>query len=265
MNPPISIITVAYNSESTISSSIESMINQSFQNFEYIIIDGASADNTNKIIEKYRHVLNDKLIHISEPDKGIYDAMNKGIKLAKGELIGILNSDDYYLENTLETVYNAFLKTDRRTVITGEMIFKSNAGEQLLRTDKKRFLRKIKHHKNGVRHPATFVPKTIYEKIGLFNLDLKIYADSEFIIRTHRNGEKFLFISKPLTVMCDGGISNSKGTMRKIVKDKTKILKIYCKNPIFRLFYITETIVILTIKEFLPRIVFFYRKVLNTK
>ena len=170
MNLDFSIITVSYNSENTIERSIKSVLNQSYENYEYIIIDGASTDKTNDIIEKHKEHFKGRLTHISEPDNGIYDAMNKGISLAKGKIICLLNSDDYYFENTLSIVYDAYKNSNAKSVITGELIFKSEAGEQLLKTSEGRFRKKMKLYKNGVRHPATFVPKVIYDTIGLFDL-----------------------------------------------------------------------------------------------
>ena len=119
------LITVSYNSEDTIERTIKSVLNQTNKNYEYIIVDGASSDKTNEIIESYKKYFNGNLTHISEPDNGIYDAMNKGIILAKGQLICLLNSDDHYFDKTLAIVYDAYINSDLKSVITGELIFKT--------------------------------------------------------------------------------------------------------------------------------------------
>ena len=222
MNLDFSIITVSYNSEKTIERTIKSVLKQSYKNYEYIIVDGASTDKTNGIIEKYKEHFKGNLTHISEPDKGIYDAMNKGIALSNGKIIGLLNSDDYYFENTLSIVYGAYINTDKNAVLTGNMIFKSNTGEQLLKNNEQRLKRKFKYFKNGVRHPATFVPKIIYEKVGLFNLDYKIASDAELMFRIFRSNYVFAFINQPLLIMSDGGISNSKGITKQILLEKRR-------------------------------------------
>ena len=241
MNPDFSIITVSFNSEKTIERTIKSVLNQSYKNYEYIIIDGGSTDKTNEIMDRYKTLFNGGITHISEPDNGIYDAMNKGISLAKGKIIGLLNSDDYYFENTLATVYESYLKTDKNAVLTGNMIFKSKDGEQLLKNNYKRLKRKFKFFKNGVRHPATFVPKVIYDKIGHFDPTYKIAADAELMYRIYRANFDFVFIDKPLLVMSDGGISNSKGITRQTLLEKGNILKTYCPNPILRYYFMAET------------------------
>ena len=263
MIPEISIITVAFNSDKTIARTIKSVLNQSFKNFEYIIIDGGSTDKTNEIVEVYKPRFEGNLIHISEPDKGIYDAMNKGISIATGKVIGLLNSDDYYFDTTLSNVYDAYYNSNLCTVITGELLFKSGDRELLLKTSEKRFIKKIKHYKNGVRHPATFVPKIIYDDIGLFNLDYKIAADAELIFRIYKAGYGFKFLNQPLTAMSDGGISNSKGITKQILLEKKLLLKLYCPNIALRAFYMAETKLRFTIKELAANLISTYRKIEN--
>lgn len=264
MNPDFSIITVAFNSEKTIERTIKSILNQTHTNFEYIIIDGGSTDATNQIINNYKALFKGNLTHISEPDKGIYDGMNKGIALAKGKLIGLLNSDDYYFNDTLETVDNAYQNTDKNTVISGELIFKSESSEQLLKTSEKRFLKKIKNYKNGVRHPATFVPKSIYDAVGLFDLNYKIASDAELMYRIYQANFKFKFVNKPLLVMADGGISNSKGIYKQLMFENKLFLKTYCANPLLRIYFITLSACRLKIKEFLAQLIHMHRKIENS-
>jgi glycosyltransferase involved in cell wall biosynthesis len=263
MNVDFSIITVSYNSEKTIARTIKSVLNQSFKNYEYIIVDGGSSDTTNKIINKYKDQFQGGIIHVSEADSGIYDAMNKGIALAKGKVIGLLNSDDFYFNNTLSMVYDAFIKTDGQSVLTGELIFKSETGEQLLKTSKERFLKKTKHFKNGVRHPATFVPKVIYDDLGLFNLDYKIASDAELMYRIYKSNYEFTFINEPLLVMFDGGASNSKGLYKQLLHENRLFLKAYCPNLIFRFFYISSAKLRLSIKDLMANLVHKYRKIEN--
>ena len=258
-----SIITVSYNSEKTIERTINSVLNQSFKNYEYIIVDGASKDKTNEIINQYKEKFKGGITHISEPDKGIYDAMNKGIALAKGKVIGLLNSDDYYFNNTLSMVNEAFINTDGKSVLTGELIFKSENGEQLLKTSRERFIKKTKHYKNGVRHPATFVPKIIYDDIGLFNLNYKIASDAELMYRIYKANYSFTFINKPLLIMCDGGASNTKGLYKQLLHENRLFLKKYCSNPILRFYYISLAKLRLVTKELMSNLVSKYRKIEN--
>jgi glycosyltransferase involved in cell wall biosynthesis len=263
MNPDFTIITVVYNSAETIERTIKSVLNQSHKNYEYIIVDGASTDVTNDIIENYKKHFKGNITHISEPDKGIYDAMNKGISLAKGKIIGLLNSDDYYFNNTLSIIYNAYCLTDKETVISGELIFKSGSSDQLLKTSEKRFKKKIAQYKNGVRHPATFVPKVIYDKVGLFNLEYKIAADAEIIFRIFRANYAFKFINQPLLVMSDGGISNSKGIFKQLLLENRIFLKSYCHNIVSRFYFLTLAILRLKIKESMAGLISKYRKIEN--
>ncbi len=263
MNIDFTIITVSYNSEKTIERTIKSVLNQSFKNYEYIIVDGSSTDKTNDIINEHKNKFPGRITHISEPDKGIYDAMNKGIALAKGKVIGLLNSDDYYFNDTLSMVYDAFINTDGKSVLTGELLFKSKNGEQLLKTSKERFLKKTKHYKNGVRHPATFVPKVIYDDLGLFNLNYKIASDAELMYRIYKADYDFVFINKPLLVMLDGGISNSKGIYKQLLHENRLFLKTYCSNPMSRFIYMSSAKLRLATKELMANLVSKYRKIEN--
>jgi len=263
MNPDISIITVVYNSEKTIERTIQSVLSQSFNNFEYIIIDGNSTDRTNTIINTYKSHFKNGIIHITENDSGIYDAMNKGIALAKGKVIGLLNSDDYYFKDTLLNVYDAFKNTDGKTVISGELIFKSDKGEQLLKTSRERFFKKTNQYKNGVRHPATFVPKIIYDHVGLFDLNYKIAADAELIHRIYEANYEFTFLKKPLLVMSDGGASNSKGLRKQLLKENKLLLESYCPSVFKRFIYISLAKIRLTTKEIGAKLIYKYRKMEN--
>ena len=178
----ISIITVVYNNKDTIKDAIESVLNQTYQNIEYIIIDGVSTDGTVDIIKSYGDKI-DKVI--SEPDKGIYDAMNKGIKLASGDIIGILNSDDFYANNNIiEKVVKEF-EDKKVDSVYGDLVY-VNAKD----TNKIVRYWKSKPYKKGLftkgwhpAHPTFFVKKEIYDKYGIFNLDFKIAADYELMLR----------------------------------------------------------------------------------
>ncbi len=264
MNPVFSIITVVYNNEETIERTIESLLNQEFKDFEYIIIDGKSTDTTNEIIDKYKDQFAGGFTHISEPDNGIYDAMNKGITLAKGELIGLLNADDYYYSDTLLNVHNVFVNTDRKTVLTGELIFKGEKKELLLKTSRERFVKKTKRYMNGLRHPATFVPKLIYDDLGYFDTNYKIAADAELMIRIYKADYQFEFINKPLLVMTDGGASNSKGLYPQLMKENRMLLGTYCSNPVLRIYYIMLAQIRLATKELFSGIIYTIRKLENT-
>jgi len=260
-----SIITVCYNSEDTISRTIESLLNQSYENYEYIIVDGKSTDRTLNIVNKYLPKFNQKIKVISEPDKGIYDAMNKGIEFASGDVVGILNSDDYYLNNTLELVEKTISNHSNKSnlIISGEIFLVQKNQNLLLTTSEERFLSKVKSFETPIRHPATFVTKDVYENVGLFDTNIIISADCDFILRSYYSGIEFLFINSPLTYMSDFGISHSlKGNLLKI-KDQWIILNKHSsgtKKYKNILFYTIKML----IKNFVPqRLLNGYRKKYN--
>lgn len=204
-----SIITVSYNSAKTIARTIESVLNQSFENFEYIIIDGSSKDDTLNIIKKYQGISNGKLSFISEPDNGIYDAMNKGVQKAHGDVIGIVNSDDWLEPDTLSTVASFVKKYGIDDVVyTGNILYHyDDRSVQVIKRTRDDLKHLSKRYDMGVNHPATFVPKIVYDKYGLFDSNLRLQADVDFINRIYGKGVGFVFIDKVLSNMSDGGAS----------------------------------------------------------
>lgn len=196
----ISIITVCLNSEKTIEQTILSVLAQSYDNVEYIIVDGASTDETMNIVEKYRDRIS---IVVSEPDEGLYYAMNKGIELSSGEIIGIINSDDWYEEGALEQVVSIFESEDL-DILYGDI----NYVEQ----DKDVFIYeqpvfRSLWHLMSVNHPATFVKREVYEKYGVYDTSYRIPADVEIMNRFWRKKVRFGHIEKVLANFRAGGLS----------------------------------------------------------
>lgn len=182
-NVKISIITPCYNSEKTIRKTIESVLNQTYQNYEYIIIDGKSTDKTLKIIDEYRDKFGDKLTVISEPDKGIYDAMNKGIKRATGHLVGIVNSDDYYELEALNNIVNSY-NGEQYLIIYGFIRTILDGKEKMVYLKNYEFL-----EQNMITHPSCFITKKLYDDFGLYSLKYKYSSDYEFMLRIKKNKE----------------------------------------------------------------------------
>lgn len=201
--PLVSIITVVKNGEKYLENAILSVINQTYENIEYIIIDGGSTDSTLDIIKKYE----DKIDYwISEPDKGISDAFNKGIKLSKGEIIGILNSDDWYEKETVEEVIKIYVRNRDIGIIHGNLCVYKNDKPIFIAypcTNYKVLLRDM-----CINHPTCFVSRKVYEEYGLYDTDLKYAMDYEFLLRVYLEGVRFIYIDKVLTNMRAGGRSN---------------------------------------------------------
>ena len=207
MIPFISIITVSYNSESTIRKTIESIINQTFQNFEYIIIDGQSTDKTNKIIDEYKIILKDKLIHISEPDQGIYDAMNKGIDLASGDFAIFMNSNDEFYDNTiLEKVVNKI--NDKNKVYFGRALNISKSGSWIY-PNKKYNTKNIENwlRKEHPNHQTMFFPISFYKK-EKYDIKFQIASDVDYKYRAKIKCS-FEFVDEIICKFSIGGISSN--------------------------------------------------------
>ena len=225
MSLKISIITVSYNSAKTIEDTIKSVLMQKYDNYEHVIVDGNSKDETMKIVKKYEKKYNGKLTYISEKDNGIYDAMNKGIKMASGDVIGFLNSDDVYASDEVLNLINDNLNTKDFDGVHADLLYVSED----LKTPKRKWIAKSGTIKSGwmPAHPTLYLKKYVYDNYGLYDLDFKIVADYDFMVRICNNVDvKLKYIPKNLVYMRLGGVSSAglKGYIKNI-KEANKVLK----------------------------------------
>ena len=177
----ISIITTAYNSGKTIEETIKSVLSQSYKNYEHIIVDGNSKDNTMEIVKKYEKEYNGKLKYISEKDEGNYDAMNKGIKMATGDIIGLLNSDDKYADSDVLKIIEETIRENNCDGIYGNLLYMDS---ETMTKPKRKWVVKSTNIRSGniTAHPTLYLKKQVYDKIGLYNLKYKIIK-TKFKIR----------------------------------------------------------------------------------
>jgi glycosyltransferase involved in cell wall biosynthesis len=205
----ISIITVSYNAAATIEDTIQSVLNQSYKNIEYVIIDGGSSDGTQAIIEKYSDRIS---YYVSEPDGGIYFGMNKGVIACTGDFIGILNADDVYASKTVISDVVELLQTAKTNTLYGDLEYVT---EKNLNVVLRKWTSGIFERKKFLRgwmppHPTFFVQKELYLKYGSFNTSFKISADYELMLRfLFNNGLSAVYLPQTLIKMRVGGVSNS--------------------------------------------------------
>lgn len=208
----VTVLTPCYNSESTIEQTLISIENQTYRNIEYIIIDGGSTDRTLEIINEHRNRLPEKLIVISERDDGIYDAMNKGVRLAKGKLIGIVNSDDWYEDNTIELAVSNY-KGNPYEVVYGMQRNFLNGSEKTIFIHHHNFL-----PKQMITHPTCFVTRETYNKFGVFDTKYCSAADYDMMLRFWETGEViFTPVIKVMSNFRLGGMSSSQKGVREAV------------------------------------------------
>jgi glycosyltransferase involved in cell wall biosynthesis len=228
----VSIITVSYNSASTIKDTIESVASQTYDNIEYIVIDGNSKDETMDIVTSYSNVIDNV---VSESDKGIYDAMNKGIQLATGDIVGILNSDDFYETKTvIEDIVEHFKNNKSADVVFGDVVFvEPNDLKKVVRYYSSEKFKPFKLKFGWMPpHPATFIRKTVYDKHGLYKLGYKISADYEMFVRLLMVAKlPFSRINTVIVRMRSGGASTD-GIQSSITLNK-EIVKACRENGIY--------------------------------
>ena len=224
----LSLVTVVYNAQDTIGQCIESVISQNYQNLEYIIVDGGSTDNTLQIINQYRSRIN---ILISEPDKGIYDAMNKGIKLATGQIVGTLNADDHFADHeVLLSIAKVFEQQDIDAVYGDLEII--NQHHQIIRKWCSGQCNSSSFNLGFMPpHPTFYCRRNLFEKFGFYSLEYGSAADYELMLRfIHLYKIRSFYLKKVMVKMRVGGISS------KNLKNRTKAwafdLKAMRKNKI---------------------------------
>ena len=250
-NLKISIITVCYNSEKTIIDTLDSLASQVNQNIEYIIVDGASIDSTLSIVKKFPHVA--KLV--SEPDKGIYDAMNKGIKLASGDVIGALNADDFYIDDLVLCEVAKVFEDESVEACFADLVYVSQDGTNKIVRYWKSQDYVIGLFKSGwmPAHPTFFARKSVYDKYGLFDLNYKIAADFELLFRLiEQNKIKTEYIPKVMVKMRLGGTTN-KNLSNVIAQNKEIICILKKQYPDFSVLEFISKKIINRFFQFLDR------------
>jgi glycosyltransferase involved in cell wall biosynthesis len=243
----VSIITIVLNGEDHIEQTICSVLEQNYKEIEYIIIDGGSIDSTLSIIDRYKDRIS---MIISESDNGIYDAINKGILLSTGSLIGILHCGDYYEPGTVTAVVNAFLLTGAGLVYGDLNVIESEWPVKLVR---------ILHanHNNlkrgmSIFHPASFVCRDCYLSFGLFNTEYKSVADYDFILRLFVGGAKFSYAKMIFANFRKGGLSGSNFLLTLREHFKIRLINIGIENsvmyviryvPIYVYYYVRKFVI----------------------
>lgn len=206
----VSIITICYNREATIGKAIESVLNQDYSNIEYLVIDGNSNDGTTAIIQTYADKIS---TFISEPDKGMYDALNKGLQLATGDLIGLMHSDDEFYDATVVSQIVASFQNNPTTEgVYGDGIYVSNDAEERIIRDRIGGSYSLKKVKLGwlPLHPTVYLKRSIMEKYGFYNLDFKIASDTELLLRyLYKYKIKMIYVNSYFVKMRMGGLSTS--------------------------------------------------------
>lgn len=224
----ITIITVCYNRKATIEKAIQSVLSQNYPDIEYIIIDGNSKDGTQEIIESYKDRISK---YISEPDKGMYDAINKGFQLATGDIIGLMHSDDeFYDRKAISRIAARFENDDTIDGVYGDGIYVSNDKEERLIRDRIGGVFSLKRVKKGwlPLHPTVYLKKAVINKHGLYNLDFKIASDTEFLLRyLYKHKINMSYIDAYIVKMRMGGMSTSLKRVFEVLYEDYKIYKFH--------------------------------------
>jgi glycosyltransferase involved in cell wall biosynthesis len=223
----VSIITVCFNSAATIEDTIRSVISQNYKDIEYIVVDGGSSDGTLDIINKYKNNISKV---ISEPDNGIYDAMNKGLRLSTGDIVATLNGDDVYAEKATVGRMAEFIQNNSLDAAYGDLIYVDRRNSNRVRRFWKagRYKRKAFYYGWVVPHPTFFCRRGIYEKFGYFNDTLQIAADFELMLRLiEKHRIKIGYLPEVIVKMGTGGKAN---VLRGMIKGNKEIIKSFRLN-----------------------------------
>lgn len=224
----ISVITIVFNAKDTIKKCIESVIGQDYNDIEYIIIDGGSTDGSLQIINQYKSQIK---VLISEPDQGIYDAMNKGIRLATGAIVGMLNADDFFADQEVITAIATGFSENAPDVIYGNLDYINSSGTIIRRWKSHRCGRNSFNRGFMPPHPTFYCKRDLFEKYGFYSLEYGSAADYELMVRfMHRFRVSIFYLNRVMVKMRLGGVSN--GNLKGRVKAWSSDLRAMRKNGI---------------------------------
>ena len=232
MPPSISIITVCRNSAHTLQDTMDSVLSQKYKNYEYIIIDGASADTTLSLLSDYEGRFDTRMRWISEPDSGIYDAMNKGLTMARGEVVGFLNADDYYADDdVLLDVATAFAQDDTLDAVHGSLSYINSKRERV------RYWKGTPYKQGAFQkgwmpaHPTFYCKRSCFERFGGFEPSIGSAADFELMLRfVEKNGIKLRCLPREFVYMRTGGSSTC--GLRAILRNTRQNISAFRRNII---------------------------------
>ncbi|MES2806223.1 MAG: glycosyltransferase family 2 protein [Bacteroidota bacterium] len=229
----VSIITICYNREATIGKAIESVLKQDYPHIEYIVIDGNSTDDTTAIIQSYEDKIS---TFVSEPDQGMYDALNKGLRLATGDIIGLMHSDDEFYDATVVSQIVAGFKNNIATDgVYGDGIYVSNDAEEKIIRNRIGGDYHFKRLKKGwlPLHPTVYLKKSLIEKYGYYNLNFKIASDTELLLRyLYKYQIKMTYLSTYIVKMRMGGLSTSYKRAFEVLMEDYRIYKYHGLNAL---------------------------------
>lgn len=246
MLPKISIITVVYNDGQYISRTIESVISQSYKNIDYVIIDGGSTDSTIEKINKYRNEID---VFVSEKDRGIYDAMNKGIQLCSGEWLLFLNSGDFFHSRDILTSLSKYIEQNNSDIIYGDFKVLSESVKFSF-VNKATDVNRIK--KDMIfSHQACLIKKSLHQKFN-YDLKYKICADYDFLLKSYLNGAKFYKVSEVMATVSNGGLSDMNRI--NVFKERLKIKNTLAPSLI-NYFYFLKSIAYLSFVELIKKLI----------
>lgn len=228
----ISIITATYNSASTVADTFESVLKQTYKDIDYFVIDGGSSDRTLDIIKEYQPKFGGRMHYISEKDRGIYDAMNKGISRCTGDVVGILNSDDYFTsDDVLQNVAQTFSSNETIDAVYGDIHFiNDNNPDKIVRYYSSKMFRPFWLRFGFMpAHPSFYVKRKIYQEYGDYSLDYKIAADYDMMVRLfYKHKIHAKYIKKDFVTMRTGGMSTKNVRNRLLItKEDVKACRAY--------------------------------------
>lgn len=227
MSLKVSIITATYNSAKTLEMCMGSVLNQTYSNIEYIIVDGNSTDGTIELIESKAKTYN-SITWVSEPDKGIYDALNKGIAKSTGDIVGLVHSDDFLSDTTIiASIVESFISSDADGIYGNlHYVAKNNTSKIVRNWESKPYNHKLLKQGWMPPHPTLYLKKKIYDTYGGFDLNFKIAADYDFVLRIFKQKQlTFYFLPVTIVKMRVGGASNRsiKNIIQKTTEDYTAV------------------------------------------